>query len=596
MAAGTMVSRILGFLKTALIGVALGATASVTDIFQLANQIPNLIYLLVAGGVFNAVLVPQVIKASRAPDRGADYISRLLTLALLVMGLIAVAVTLAAGPIMNLIASDWSDAQLALGTVFAFWCLPQIFFYGLYAVMGQVLNAHGSFGPYMWAPAVNNIVAIVSLVVFIITMGTQAGSGHSVDSWTETQTLLLVGGATLGVVAQTFALLWPLRRLKLGLRLRFGWRGIGLGTAGKLAGWTLITMVVGNSAYLFYTHVASAATGARASLQETDPTLQVPGLYALDTANMLYLLPHSVVALSIATVLFNRMAHAHGRRDTAGVKQALNEGLRTIGVANVFAAVAFIVLAGPLGRLFSGASAAAGAALGQVLLILALGLPFLSVYFLMGRVFYAAENAKTPLLIQCVISGFGVTLALLVQLLPAQLIVPGLALTYALCNVAAVALSHRLLKRRIGNYGGRAIVDVHIRMSFAAIGSAVPGSAVLWLLGGMNLDGFAWHSQLTAALSIIVVGIVMALAYAVLLRVLGVTELRDFLRPLLARLRGGTPPPDPPAPPPGVPGPAAPRPPVPARESGKGDEPGKPRAGVTSGASHASRNPGQHRD
>ncbi len=96
MAAGTLVSRFLGFGKTWMLGTALGLGSTVNDTFINANNLPNLIFLLVAGGVFNAVLVPQIIKASKAPDRGADYISRLLTLAvLLLLGLTAL-VTLAA--------------------------------------------------------------------------------------------------------------------------------------------------------------------------------------------------------------------------------------------------------------------------------------------------------------------------------------------------------------------------------------------------------------------------------------------------------------------------------------------------------------------
>ncbi|MGA8788595.1 MAG: lipid II flippase MurJ, partial [Paenarthrobacter sp.] len=77
MAAGTLVSRFLGFAKTWMLGAALGLGSTVNDTFINANNLPNLIFLLVAGGVFNAVLVPQIIKASKAPDRGADYISRL---------------------------------------------------------------------------------------------------------------------------------------------------------------------------------------------------------------------------------------------------------------------------------------------------------------------------------------------------------------------------------------------------------------------------------------------------------------------------------------------------------------------------------------
>ena len=167
MAAGTLVSRFLGFGKTWMLGTALGLGSTVNDTFINANNLPNLIFLLVAGGVFNAVLVPQIIKASKAPDRGADYISRLLTLAVLLLFGLTALVTLAAPAVIELTTQGYSPQQKALAVTFAFWCLPQIFFYGLYALLTQVLNANGAFGPAMWAPILNNLVAIAGLGMLI---------------------------------------------------------------------------------------------------------------------------------------------------------------------------------------------------------------------------------------------------------------------------------------------------------------------------------------------------------------------------------------------------------------------------------------------
>ena len=190
MAAGTLVSRFLGFGKTWMLGAALGLSSTVNDTFINANNLPNLIFLLVAGGVFNAVLVPQIIKASKAPDRGADYISRLLTLAvLLLLGLTAL-VTLAAPLIIDLTTQGYSPQQKALAIAFAFWCLPQIFFYGLYALLTQVLNANGAFGPAMWAPILNNLVAIGGLGMFIWIYGANEINPHTLDNWGPSQTLL----------------------------------------------------------------------------------------------------------------------------------------------------------------------------------------------------------------------------------------------------------------------------------------------------------------------------------------------------------------------------------------------------------------------
>ena len=108
MAAGTLISRVLGFVKTFLITVALGATTTVGDIFETANTLPNLIYVLVAGGIFNAVLVPQIIKAAKHDDGGSDYVSRLVTLAVSGIAAVTAVVLLFSWPIIAVMSSSTS--------------------------------------------------------------------------------------------------------------------------------------------------------------------------------------------------------------------------------------------------------------------------------------------------------------------------------------------------------------------------------------------------------------------------------------------------------------------------------------------------------
>lgn len=536
MAAGTLASRALGFVKTILLSVALGAATGVADIFDIANQIPNIIYLAVAGGIFNAVLVPQIIKASKQHDRGTDYVSRLLTLMVLVLALLALAITLSAGWIIPLLTTDFSDAQLSLAIIFGLWCLPQIFFYGLYAVLGQILNSYGSFGPYMWAPVLNNVVAIGGLLLFIVTMGSQQMQGgqaitHTVQNWSTPQTMMVAGTATLGIAVQAVVLAWPVKRLGLGLRPRFGWRGIGLGRAAKIAIWTLGTMVVGNGAFLIYTKIGTIATGARDTVEGA-----VAGPYSLTVATQVYLLPHSIVVLSVATVLFNRMSLAATNRDDDAMRHILSRGLRTVGVATVFGAVALLVLAGPLGMLFSGGEPVAGALVGVVLSLLALGLPFFSANFMMNRVFYSLEDARTPFIIQVILTSIGIGLAIGAAFFPPQWVIFALAVSYTVGSSSGVIVSHRFLKRRLGDYDGGRIVDSHIRMAFAALGSGGAGVIVLWLLGGYDPQGFAWASIWSAMAVLAVAGTVMGLVYLVLLKLLRVRELQEFLEPVLERL------------------------------------------------------------
>ncbi|GAB3542501.1 lipid II flippase MurJ [Arthrobacter tecti] len=531
MAAGTLVSRILGLVRVALLATAIGTAGAVSDLFPAANNLPTYIFLMIAGGVFNAVLVPQIIRASQQPDRGSDYVSRLMTLSMTVLLILTVLITLAAPFVADLLTNVDGDA-LALTTVFAYWCLPQIFFYGIYSIIGQVLNANGSFGPYMWAPVVNNIVSIGFLIAFIAMMGAQRTVGHTPESWTPTHTLLLAGGTTLGIVVQALVLIIPLRRLGLGLRPKFGWRGVGLGQTGRLASITIVTMLVGNGLYMINQWVATIATDARSDLPDDS---YIAGLSNLDIGTLVYVLPHSVIALSLATVMFNRLASAHTGNDLETTKETLSLGLRTIGVATVFGAAALLVLAAPLGMLFSGGIRQGGALNALIIALLAVGAPFLSANFFLNRVFYAAEDAITPLKIQLILSVTGVALALGSSLFDPDLIVPMLALSFTLGNIVAVVISHGFLVRKIGRYGATRIYDVHIRLTIAGLVAAGAGAAIVWFFGGSEPTGFVWQSVFSAAVVILVVGPVMAAIYVLMLKVLRVTELRDFLAPLLAR-------------------------------------------------------------
>lgn len=538
MASGTLVSRVLGFVKTFLITVAIGSATTMADVFQLANTLPNLIYVLIAGGVFNAVLVPQIIKASKAEDEGADYISRLITLAVIALLVITTAVVVCVGPIMRLMGPGWTDAQLAMGTTFALITFPQIFFYGLYTVVGQVLNAKGAFGAYMWAPVLNNLIAIASLLVFIRQFHPFRLEHHTVENWTPGQTFWLVVMATVGVAAQALILFWPLARLGLKIRPRFGWRGIGLAAAGKLGGWTLATGVVANLAFMALYRTAAIPTGARSDAAP-GPGAPVPiaGTAVLDQATMLYALPHGVIGLSIATVLFNSMAAAVDKGDRAALVRSLSSSLRVTGVATVFCMVALIIYAGPLGMLFSGDAPAAGAVIGQVITLIAIGAPFMSTAFMLGRAFYAQEDARTPFVVQLAVSVFTVLCAVVIgHAFRPEHMVYAIAICYALQNILATVIYHVALTRRIGDYGLSRIVGSHARILAAALVAGVAGAGMLWWLGGYRTDGLPWHGQAWAIITLAVGGTAMAVVYAVALKVFRVQEFTILLAPLKAKL------------------------------------------------------------
>ena len=131
MASGTIISRVLGFARTVLLAAAIGVTTDAADAFGVANQLPNNVYAIIVTGLLNAVLIPQLVKARSNTDGGKGYVDRLLTLILSVFLVVTLAATIASPWLVSLYTSGWTPEQLALATAFAYWCLPQLFFYGL---------------------------------------------------------------------------------------------------------------------------------------------------------------------------------------------------------------------------------------------------------------------------------------------------------------------------------------------------------------------------------------------------------------------------------------------------------------------------------
>ena len=532
MAAGTGVSRVLGFARALVLAWAIGVNAAAADAFAIANTVPNNLYMLVAGGVLNAVLVPQIVRAMSRPDGGREYVDALLSVALAVLLTVAVALSAGAPLVIALYAGDLDGPLLALTVAFAFWCLPQVFFYGLYTLLGQVLNAHRSFGPYMWAPAVNNVVAIAGLLVFVALFG--AGpQAHPVESWTPVKIALLAGTATLGVVLQAVVLVAPLRRIGFRYRPRGGWRGLGLGSAGTVAAWTFAGVLVGQLGFLLVTN--SAAVARESTLgQPADVAASTPAMAAWTLAFLLFMLPHSLVAVSVVTALFTRMSQAAVRHDVPAVRADVSSGLRLLGVASVLAAAALVVLAGPLGRIISSASDAEAQAIGRVAAAMALGLPAFSASYLLQRSFYAFEDARTPFLVQLVVVGVwstGNVLSLL--LLPPRHLMVGVALSMSTGHAAGVATAALALRRRLGGLEGYLVVRTHVRLLLAGAAAAGAGAGV-----AAALSGITWSGRPGALLTCAAAGTAITGTYLLGLRVLRVRELDQLVARLPVPGRG----------------------------------------------------------
>lgn len=526
LASGTIVSRMLGFVKAIVLAGTIGVVGSASaDAFAVANGLPNTVYVIVAGGVLSAVLVPQIVRASTHVDGGSGYINKLLTLALVVIGAATVLAT-ALAPVLAWIYAGSNPEILPLAVAFAWWCLPQIFFYGLYTLLGEVLNARRSFGPFTWVPALNNIVALIGLVAFGLLFGFDPDGTRDVGDWTPGMVALLAGSATLGIVAQAVVLFWFWRRIGLRYRPDFKWRGVGLGTAGRMAGWTFGMLLLTTVAGIVQTQVVLLASNEAASLA------------AIDAAWLVFMLPHSVITVSIATAYFTRMSEHAAGGALDRVRDDLSSAVRGVSLILVLASAVLIVIAYPFAAVFQPGLDSASA-LGNVVIAFAIGLVGFSILFVVQRTFYALGDTRTPFfftLFQVIVFSIGAVGCIF---LPVNWIAVGVAFATTIATTAQLILAVVLLRRRLGRIDGRRILVSLLRDVAAVVLPVAAGLGLLVVLGGFTEGGFAIADRLGAVISIAAIGATMAVLYFAVLWLLRSEELRGFATPLLRRIRRG---------------------------------------------------------
>ena len=466
MAIGTVASRGTGFVRTAVLAAALGSGA-LAESYNIPNTIPNAIYDLLLGGILTSVVVPLLVKAVQDDaTAGVQYAQRLLTVVAVVLGTFTVVGVLAAPWIVDLYARGLTGEQRSLSVTLTRFFLPQVFFYGLSATIGAILNIRGRFAAPMWAPVLNNLLLIAVGVVFIhLTTGVPNDTLTRLGVRLTHGEIVLIGfGTTAGVVLQTLALLPSLRASGFRFRPRFDWRGTGLGKAGRLGGWVLMYVAVNQIGFAVITNLGRAA-GAAGGTGNAQLAAGSAGHHDTFSAYMyayqLFQLPYAIVAVSVITALLPRMsAHAaNGRFDD--VRTDLSTGLRTSGVAIVPAVALLIALAPQIttvvfhGLPHTRVSASDARYIGWILVTFATGLVPFAIFQLLLRAFYALHDTRTPALINVVATAvnIGVDIGLYV-VLPDRLaggrpggrircVVLGRPGAHRPCLVAAIGRSRR---------------------------------------------------------------------------------------------------------------------------------------------------------
>lgn len=526
MASGTLASRMLGMVNATLQVSVLGQ-AVVADAFKSANTLPNFILVLLSGGILNAVLIPQITKAMKRPDGGKDFVDRLLTVAFVLILVVAVLSTAGAALFMRAF-TTLSGPGLQLGIAFAYLCMPQVLFYGVFAVLGNILNARGSFGPYGWAPVANNVVAITGEVTFLYLWGKQ----DDPSAWTPEMVWVLAGTATLGILVQAVVLVPPLVRTGFRWTPRWGLRGHGFGQLGRFASLTFLALLIAQGGGLLIMKVATFLVGSPAA-----ETQYVAGYAAYQNALSLFQVPYSLIAVSLLTALFPQIARAWQRRDDASVGMAdirslVYRGLTLPAIGIIPASAVLVCLAGPIVRvIYFGLLPEQAAATAQLLMLMAISTLGYTLVTLQQQYCFATEQGRTNLWMQALVTGVQIGFALLALLVPAQfgmvVVCAGMVVGNYLLAVVFVSYAGR----QIGDFGLRAVGRLYGRLSVASIvaGLAAWGTSMLVLGRG---ETWLWQFAALAA-----GGVLFVLALLVVAKLMRLTELFNLINPVLRRLR-----------------------------------------------------------
>jgi putative peptidoglycan lipid II flippase len=525
MALGSIVSRLIGFVRNALIGMTLGA--GIGDAYTSAYFLPSQIYELLLGGILSSVLIPLLVRRRKAdPDGGLEFTRRLLTFAMVALGLATVLVVLLAPAITAIqSSSDTPDAYRSLTTHFAYLILPIIFFTGLSGLIGAVLNVRGHFAAPMWAPILNNFVVIAACGVFIGVFGTT--KGLQPEDMTPGRILLIGGGTLLGMVAQALGLLPALRKVGFSWRFRWAPRSLGLGEIGRLAGWMLCYVTANQIAIFAVVRILNGVAGKDSA-----------SVLAFNNVYLLTMMAHGIVGVSVMTALLPKMSAAASEGRLSEVGADLTRGIRLVSAALAPIAVVYGVLGAPISvMLFQGGAFTNKAALdtGTVLVVAAFAVMPLSIQYLCTYAFYSLQGNKTAALINLPVVAVRIgAYVVLAAVLSKSLSAAGMTAGNAISYVVSALISLAVLRRKIGRLNLGAVAGALARVLIAAAIAAVLGLLVVHMLPGAG----APSGRGQALVQLVVGGAIILVAYvgaAFVLRVQEVSQVVGMVRRKIGR-------------------------------------------------------------
>jgi putative peptidoglycan lipid II flippase len=511
------VSRVTGFVRVIAIAGALGI-ATLGDAYQRANEVSNVLFELLAGGLLFAVLVPSFVQllgdhdTRRARDLGSALVGR---------GLAALSVVVVVGMagshwIMRVLTAGVNDPsrpqQIDLGAFLLVFILPQLLLYAWGSVASAVLQADHRFVATSIAPVFNNILVIATMVAFAIVHDPSRGL-----SLTGGEKVLLGGGTLAGTLVMTAVPLFALRRCGLGIGVRWHAPDVDLRPLARQGLW--------GAGHIGLNEVLIGVTIILAGRVDG-------GVIAYQTAFTFFLLPHALLAHPIFTALFPRLSRQSAPDQRAQFAGDLSLGLRTMLVL-LLPAAGLMGAAAPaaLSLVRLGQLDASGARL--VALVLAgylVGLAGYSSYYLLTRASYALGDVRRPTVVNA-----GVTSASIVGMVVATSLGHGVALlvSFGVINAVAVTAGSVALFLLIRH-------DLAVPVPVAAsVGRALTGALIATAAAVVVAVSIGWRGRLHAVAAGAAVAALGPVLYVGFLVVSGAPEIEVFRRRLPARLGGG---------------------------------------------------------
>ncbi len=504
-----LASRITGFVRVIAVAGALGI-AFLGDAYQRANEVSNVLFELLIGGLLFSVLVPSFVEMlDQNPHDARRLGSVLATRGTVMVSALAVIGMIGSGWVMRVLTLGVPEKvraeQIALGSFLLWFIMPQLVFYALGAVASALLQADHRFLATSIAPLFNNVVVTITMVVFAAQHDPATGF-----TLTHGEKILLGAGTLAGTIAMTIVPFVALWKAKMSLRPQWSAKGLGLRSLVHRGAWAAGHVGLNEVLILVTIVLAGRVDG---------------GVIAYKTAFMFFLLPHALLAYPIFTALFPRLSKRAAANNRPAFAADLRLGMRSIITLLLPASGLLGAVAAPtLSLVQVGQLDNAGARLvAFVLCGYLVGLSAYSVFFLLTRASYAVGDAKSPTIVNLVatlfaIAGMGVGSAFVHG--TSLLVLFGLFQAAALVG-AVIALS-MIMRRWISEDLG--VIDAIVR----ALGSALIGTVVALVLA----NRIGWQTRSHALVASIVsggVGVIVIVGVLWLLRSPEIVAVRDML-------------------------------------------------------------------